>query len=300
MTKTADIHDLYFDAESNAFECELLPLQTLFGKQLNHRLTQPQRLHFYLVICITRGEGRHVVDFKEYTYRQGDIFFMAPGQIQQFEVLPDAEGVLLLFTPAFLKRDAADLSFLHQAHIFDITVANAMISPTGLAHDELQFLVQAMLTEFNRPRDWFSENMLRKYLSLFLFYCERVKRQQSPGPAACGLSADYYHFKQLVEAHFKQHRSVEFYASAMAVPPKRLTSITKALVGLTAKELIDDRVTLEIKRLLIHSNKSVKEIAHELAFDESTNLVKYFKKQTGQSPVHFKKMEPAYEEARLV
>lgn len=292
-TKT-DIKDIYFNSAGTDFECEVLPLQQLFAKRLDHQLTASQRLHFYLVICITEGEGRHFVDFKEYRYRQGDVFFVAPGQIQQFEVMPGTEGVLLLFTPAFLKRDAADLSFLHQAHIFDITIANAMISPQDVAREELQFLVQAMLTEFNRPRDWFSENMLRKYLSLFLFYCERQKRLQDPGHGTCGLSAEYYHFKQLVEQHFKNQRSVEFYANEMAVPTKRLTRITKALVGQTAKELIHNRVTLEIKRLLAHSNKSVKEIAAELEFDEPTNLVKYFKKQTGQSPLWFKKGEAAY------
>ena len=55
-----------------------------------------------------------------------------------------------------------------------------------------------------------------------------------------------------------------------------------------AKDFVDERVILEIKRLLIHTHLSVKEIAEATGFDEPTNLIKFFKRYTGQTPLSFR------------
>ncbi len=77
----------------------------------------------------------------------------------------------------------------------------------------------------------------------------------------------------------------------MNVIAKKLNRITQSIINKTSKEFIDDRVVLEIKRLLLHSHESVKEISYQLNFDEPTNLVKYFKKHTGISPAGFKEKQ---------
>jgi transcriptional regulator GlxA family with amidase domain len=47
-------------------------------------------------------------------------------------------------------------------------------------------------------------------------------------------------------------------------------------------------VILEHKRLLAHSGVSVKELAALTGFDEPTNLVKFFRLHTGQTPLEFR------------
>ena len=63
--------------------------------------------------------------------------------------------------------------------------------------------------------------------------------------------------------------------------------ITRAVTGQTAKHFIDERVILEIKRLLAQGRLSVKEIAYAAGFDEPTNMAKFFRKYTGRSPGAF-------------
>ena len=60
------------------------------------------------------------------------------------------------------------------------------------------------------------------------------------------------------------------------------------MFGKSPKEMIDDRVVLEAKRLLLYSDSSVKEISHELGFDEPTNFIKYFRKHVAQTPNTFR------------
>ncbi|WP_459640649.1 helix-turn-helix domain-containing protein [Flavobacterium sp. CGRL2] len=60
------------------------------------------------------------------------------------------------------------------------------------------------------------------------------------------------------------------------------------MLGKTPKEIIDDRVMLEAKRLLAHTNENVKEISYELGFEEPTNFIKYFRKHSNSTPVEFR------------
>ena len=57
----------------------------------------------------------------------------------------------------------------------------------------------------------------------------------------------------------------------------------------SAKELIDERVVLEAKRMLVHTSNSIKEIGFDLGFDEPTNFIKYFRKHEEKTPIEFRK-----------
>ncbi|MFC1653158.1 helix-turn-helix domain-containing protein [Planctomycetota bacterium] len=72
-------------------------------------------------------------------------------------------------------------------------------------------------------------------------------------------------------------------------PYKHLNEICKRITGRTVKKCIDNHVILEMKRRLASSDISIKELAYITGFDEPTNLVKYFKKYTNQSPSQFKR-----------
>jgi AraC family transcriptional activator of pobA len=56
----------------------------------------------------------------------------------------------------------------------------------------------------------------------------------------------------------------------------------------TLTELISDRVIIEAKRQLYLSGKSVKEVAFELGFADEFYFSRFFKKNTGVSPVTFR------------
>ena len=45
---------------------------------------------------------------------------------------------------------------------------------------------------------------------------------------------------------------------------------------------------LEAKRLFYYTNKSTKEIASELGFEDASHFSRFFKNQIGQNPTEFK------------
>ena len=70
--------------------------------------------------------------------------------------------------------------------------------------------------------------------------------------------------------------------------PRRLGELVAEHVGRSTKQVIDERVVLEMKRLLAHTNLSVKELADRVGFAEPTNLVKFFRHHTSQTPLEFR------------
>ncbi|HTI27627.1 MAG TPA: helix-turn-helix transcriptional regulator, partial [Kutzneria sp.] len=73
--------------------------------------------------------------------------------------------------------------------------------------------------------------------------------------------------------------------------PRSLNRLCQAAAGQNAKALIDARVALEAKRLLVHTNLSAATIGQRLGFTEATNFTKFFTREAGTTPRAFREHE---------
>lgn len=146
-----------------------------------------------------------------------------------------------------------------------------------------------MMDELGRASDEGQADILQNLLHNFLLYGERERRKQDIGAIKKGADLDIVLlFKDVLETNYKQEKQVSYYASKAFVTEKRLNQATQRVLGKTPKEIIDERVLLEAKRILCHTGQSVKEIGYSLGFEEPTNFAKYFKKHTQQTPLAFR------------
>jgi AraC family transcriptional regulator, transcriptional activator of pobA len=95
-------------------------------------------------------------------------------------------------------------------------------------------------------------------------------------------------FLKLLPHHFKEERSVQYYASQLFVTPKHLTKTVKELTNKTCSEFIDEMVIIEAKVLLNDVSLSVANVADYLHFSDQFFFSKYFKNLTGLSPTQFR------------
>jgi AraC family transcriptional activator of pobA len=82
-------------------------------------------------------------------------------------------------------------------------------------------------------------------------------------------------------------RKAALYARRLDYSPRTLNRATQETVGRTAKQYVDDRVVLEAKRLLAHSDITVAECASRTGFDDPANFSKFFRARTGLTPGTF-------------
>lgn len=80
-----------------------------------------------------------------------------------------------------------------------------------------------------------------------------------------------------------------YYADKLCISPVYLNETVKATTGLSVSRMIQYEIVLRAKRMLAYTDCSVKEIALELGFDDCSYFIKIFTKQTGISPVQFRK-----------
>jgi len=92
----------------------------------------------------------------------------------------------------------------------------------------------------------------------------------------------------LVENNFKEKHQVTDYAEMLYKSPKTLSNLFKKNNSPSPLKIINDRIALEAKRLLLFSNKTAEQISYELGYKEAGHFSKFFKLQTGLPPATFK------------
>ncbi len=146
-----------------------------------------------------------------------------------------------------------------------------------------------MESELKNTKDNYQSDILQNLLHNFLLHAERHKRKQNFTEIKNSADLDYVMlFKEMLDNQFQKQKLVRHFAKQLSVTEKRLNLATSKILGKSPKQMIDERIMLEAKRLLAHTNESVKEIGFSLGFDEPTNFIKYFRKHNHSTPVEFK------------
>jgi len=292
VNQQASIPTIVFQkSDRPEIDFEIMTLQSLFSRAdaLDHSPEDPHRLNFYILLYIQRGRGKHHIDFQPYSYQPGSVLLIARDQVHAYEINPDAEGYMILFTESFLTRNMShsDVSMVYQLYNYHLN--DPMLNLEDPISSEFKKMVIDIHDEYTNNESFGKEEILRLQLKLLLLKLERVRRTIEPPYRNTKWFAQFLRFRNEVADHHSLTRNAVDYADKLRISYKHLNTITKYMTGRTAKQFIDQYIILESKRLLAITDLSVKELSYELGFDEPTNFVKFFKKHTRQSPSNFRK-----------
>ncbi|MBK7742146.1 MAG: helix-turn-helix domain-containing protein [Saprospiraceae bacterium] len=268
-------------------EFELVGIGQLYNNH-SDSLTTPHRAGFYHILWFQKGSPTHLVDFNPVEIKPNTILFLNKDTVQRFDKKGGFDGKAILFTDGFFCNTEADIKYLRSSILFNdlFSVSQIQMSKTAslFAH-----LFQLMEIELENEKDISQPHILKNLLHNFLLLSERERRKQNFTEIKKSADLDYVMlFKDLLESNYHKLKQVSNYAKIISVTEKRLNQATSKILGKSPKQMIDERVMLEAKRLLAHTNESVKEIGFELGFDEPTNFIKYFRKHSNSTPVEFR------------
>lgn len=150
-------------------------------------------------------------------------------------------------------------------------------------------LVEQIETEFNAPDDFATEEIIQSALKILLCMAERVRKTNISVKPVSLYHKDFLSFQALLKEHLFTNKQVKFYANKMNISTKKLNRITQEIKKQAAKTYVNELLITEIKRLLINTAFSIKEISYATGFEDPTNFVKFFKKYTNLTPVEFRK-----------
>ncbi len=264
---------------------EILRLSSIFARadrrDLDHPLDAPQRLGFHSVYIGIAGRGTIEVDFTPVPVGRERMTFVAAGRVQSFSDR-GGDAWMLLFKPEFLVATPGSSDPLVLPSVLSPVWANPVLHVPRAEHAELLALAARIEEEHAKPMDAIQPWLLSALLRAVLLRAERLAGPRAPPHAALAT------FFTILERDHMRTRSVTHYARASGVSVRRLAELMVAETGRSTKQIIDERVVLEHKRLLAYTGDSVKQIAERTGFAEPTNLVKFFRRHTGETPLMFR------------
>jgi len=271
------------ERKSQQFQVEM------FDANRHFSVKYPHRHDFFEVLYLLKGSGYHVIDTNKYKIKPPCVFFMSPGQAHKLELSNDIEGFIFIFTADFYLLNRSNQNTLIEFPFF-YTIHQD--NPPLLLENEndiffLESLFRQGVAEI-RDAEESNTEMLRSILDLILTTCaaryEVTENLLNKGKGQI-LVKRFFH---LVEENHQKNLSMSDYSGMIGVTPNHLTQTVKLLTGKTSSQIIKAKQLLEIKRLLVHTNLSVSEIANQLNFEDQSYFTKFFKRETGFTPIQFR------------
>ena len=254
-------------------------------------LFQPSLRDFHVIFWFRKGTGHYYIDFKKYEFKPNTIVLVSKDQYHYLEKSEDDwEFISIPFKEEFIYRTDNDLRHLFHFNIGQHFEGQQILHLNTTDSKMLEELVGQMKTVYHSWSGINRSNAFYHLLCFFLICCESIQTPQALFTAKKKREPSnlLLEFNRLIEKHFRQNQKVNFYVDLLHTNFKTLSNLTNQHYKVSPKQVIKERVILEIKRQLKGTQKSSKEIAYELGFDEPTNMIKYFKKNTGITPSEFK------------
>ena len=275
----------FLPPEASVGDIEMNTLRGIRDRGGPHEFLTPQRLDFDLLVHIESGSARHTVDFTDYALGAGDVLWVRAGQVHHWGAIADIEGSVAMFGAHTVDERTRDLIRSHldrpRSHW---PAADLTGTPVSQA---LALLVLTSTDPQATERTGLRQVALAHCLAVLLVQLALVEpagAAPAPGPT----HEAYTWFRDHIEEQFRSWHKVSQYADRLGYSTRTLNRLARQHTGLSAKELIDERVVLEAKRQLSHADASVSEIAQQLGFDDASNFSSYFRRQTQLTPGTFR------------
>lgn len=234
------------------------------------------RHFFYAVYWIHEGNGMHTIDFEEYQITPDRIFFIRPEQVHFLHTEGRMKYSALQFTEDFMIPYSAD--FQKQIPVCKDLNEDEKVRIKTLFDQIYKESVSNLVN---------STAIIQSEIHTLLLELERIAINNSDTYIMPEIMERY---KLLIDSSFAKERLVQYYAGQLGVSANYLNVLTKKHFNKSALEMINERLILEIKRLLLRTDNGISEIAYSLGFNELSYFSRFFKRYTGATPHEFRNM----------
>ncbi|CAN5801510.1 helix-turn-helix domain-containing protein [soil metagenome] len=267
------------------------PAFKLFSFEGNDFFDHLQRNNFFTLIWVTEGAGTVNADFDAHDFEANSLFTFAPYQPFVFTTTKPIKGIAIYFHFDFFCIHK------HQKELeLNGVLYNNVYQPPFVKVDEKSAATFKMLCEQIEVEMQHAalaqHELLVSYLKIFLITASRLKIEQQPKIAEMIKDSKepfvLQKLKDAIEENFKTKHSASDYADLLYISPKALAKITKTYFNKTLSSLINERIIIEAKRELYLTDKTVKEIAYELGYEDEFYFSRFFKVNADVSPQFYR------------
>ena len=252
----------------------------------------PCRIDAFIIGVGTEGETSVSFNLHEFRLKKDSMFIFTPKNILQVNSQQYFKADVIAISPDFMRRINIDIK--NMMPLFLKFVENPTLALTPEESRSMRGMIAQIERETRGPETHFSFDIVSGLIAatiykvgdiMYHYLAEHPEGQNNSHNRA----EEYFkQFTHLLGEHFREERSVGFYARQLCITPKYLTPHIKRISEQSVSEWIDNYVILEAKTLLKYSTMSIQEIAYYLNFPNQSFFGSYFKRNTGMSPSQYK------------
>lgn len=303
LMKNTNRKDIPFHYFSNTFEsinivdgCPVISVKPEFPvviarlEMFDSKAAQtiiPHRHDYYEILFIEDGEGEHIIDFDSYTIKPPVVYCLTKGQIHFWKLKRQLKGVAILFprefllTPETQPTDDNDLSILN-------TLSEASFLPIDKEDISIiQETLNNIAVEFQRE-EGSSISILRAYIHILTVTLFRVYAKNQSQDILILSNTMVRKFRQLTLDNFTSIHSVKKYAEMLGVSTTHLRNTVKEVTGYSPRQIIQQEIVFESKRLLANTELTIAQIGYKLNFEDPSYFSRFFKREIGINPLKYR------------
>jgi AraC-like DNA-binding protein/mannose-6-phosphate isomerase-like protein (cupin superfamily) len=243
--------------------------------------THSHRHDFHFFILQEEGRSQIEIDFKKYQLKNTAVVYIHPSQVHLMTKVENAG--LYLVAVSNENLDPRYLKLLEE-----MVPAN----PLSLKTTEFSIIAQAVqlsINLFERKDDRLYPTILKDSCNALVgLIVSKYLEKSEPASGLSRFEIVTKQFRQALEVYFTKYKRPSDYANVLNISSAYLNECVKTVTGLPVSYHIQHRVILEAKRMLYHSDKSVKEISAELGFEDYPYFSRLFTKVTGMTALTFR------------
>ena len=225
---------------------------------------------FYELEIILSGEGTYVIDGCDYKIERGALYIMSPVSFHKLNINKNVKLINLMFT-----SEAASYDFL--TRIFaNVPCYHCVLSEEDLTFIEVVATELSKLLENNKVYDEYAGLLINSVLGKVCRLMGKLPQNNEVGPMK---RAVFY-----IESHFTEHITLEDAAKIAGYARNYFSTVFKSYTGKSFKTYLNDLRFDFAKKLLMHTDMTISEIALKCGFGDFSHFMADFKKRFNTTP----------------
>ncbi|WP_212004656.1 AraC family transcriptional regulator [Chitinophaga sp. HK235] len=244
---------------------------------------QAHRDDHYLFLWVEKGSCLFMIDFETLPLKAGEIIYVYPGQVHACVEAAHVQVTALSVAP----------QLIHTIYRSTLEAVNGIQRPLlldtaagGILRQGLLLLEQLLEQPTHTP---FRQQVLSGGTDICMgIFVAAFKDSRHEPTGSSRPETIMRQFRTLLINSYLSVRTPSDYAAALHISVSYLSEIVKQQSGFTVNHWIHQQLILEAKRQLYHTDRTIKEIAHELGFEDHAYFSRLFRKKTGLTPQQFR------------
>lgn len=245
----------------------------------------------YFNIWFVFDDLEMIIEGQSYDIKGISTVFIGPHRSISFGDCKGKEAYVFSFSSIFYEQSSTDSVFLNSTLFFNYG-KEVFISPYvgDVPKDIMRYFLINRLLDFQKKDEVLFVSAAHNTLETIILDALLAINPEVEKDEKLEYVSYVNRFRVMLQRDFKTEKKVSYYANALHITTRKLTSMTEFIAGKSAKEMIIDKLVNEFEKSVKYTTLTISEISYQLGFSDEANFTNFIKKHTGKKPTEFRSL----------